>query len=392
MKNVAILITKLTGGGAERAAANLSVELSKLNNVKIIVFDGENQSYSFGGELIDLDMPPKKGIIGKFNNVIKRTIAVKKIKKNHNIEHSISFMDGPNLINVLSKRKEQNIISIRNYMSISKKRNMFLTKLLTKFIFYRADKIVAVAKAIEADLVKNFGADINKVETINNYCDIDKIVEQINDDNSIPMNFEKNINYIVTAGRLTEQKGHWHLIRAFKKVLNLLPNTKLVVLGDGEYKKRLISLSNEMGIGESVIFLGYVNNPHAIIARSQIFAFPSLYEGFSNSLLEAMACNVAIVSSDCDSGSREIVAPETPFWKKTKEIEFANYGVITPVCNGEHFNSFDPLTREENLLADALYKLLINDSLRESYSKKSIVRLKEFSPEKVSEYWKSLIE
>lgn len=161
--------------------------------------------------------------------------------------------------------------------------------------------------------------------TINNYCDFQKIKEQaaVKEIDEFE-GFEEGYKYVVTAGRLTKQKGQWHLIRSFSKVLESIPNTKLVIIGKGKYLEKLIQLSKDLGIQDKVIFTGYVNNPHKIISKCDVFAFPSLFEGFSNALLEAMACNIAVVSSDCDSGSREILAPETPFDKKLIKWKLQN--------------------------------------------------------------------
>ncbi|MEK5066211.1 glycosyltransferase [Cytobacillus sp. FSL R5-0596] len=393
MKNIAILITKLNGGGAERAAANLSIGLSNFYNVKIITFDGENQTYSHGGELIDLMLPPTKGKFNKIINVFKRVKAVKEIKKKYDIECSISLMDGPNLVNVLSKYKDKVVISIRIFMSISRRNKLFIEKLKTNFVLKKTNKVVAVAKAIEVDLITNFGADSNKLLTINNYCDFQKIKEQaaVKEIDEFE-GFEEGYKYVVTAGRLTKQKGQWHLIRSFSKVLESIPNTKLVIIGKGKYLEKLIQLSKDLGIQDKVIFTGYVNNPHKIISKCDVFAFPSLFEGFSNALLEAMACNIAVVSSDCDSGSREILAPETPFDKKTDKMEIAKYGIITPVCNGSNFNAIDQLTKQEEILCNALTEMLVNDALREEYANNSRERILNFSPEIITNQWRGLIE
>jgi glycosyltransferase involved in cell wall biosynthesis len=393
MKTIAIIITKLYGGGAERAAANLSMELSELYNVKLIVFDGENQVYPYGGELIDLKLPPKKGKIGKIFNALKRYLLVKRIKQKYNVDCTISLMDGPNLINTLSKRSDKVIISIRNYMSLAKKEKIFLTKLITKFILNRADKVVSVAKAVELDLINNFGAREHKTYTINNYCDSNRILNNVNKGEVIDIvNFEREVKYLVTAGRLTRQKGHWHLLRVFKKVLDTMPNTKLIILGTGEYEIRLKQLAKDLGIEDKVIMPGYVKNPHDIISKCDIFVLPSLFEGFSNALLEALACEVAIISSDCDSGSREILAPNTPFDVKTDKLEYAKYGIITPVCDGGHFNADDPLISEEKVLLDAICKMLTNDRLRDSYAEKANERVRDFTPEIITAKWRTLIE
>lgn len=394
MKNIAILITKLNGGGAERAAANLSIELSRYYNTKIIVFDGRNQVYPHGGgELIDLKLPPKKGFFRKLINLLKRVKALRKIKKEYKIDCTISLMDGPNLVNVLSKFNDKVIISVRIFMSLARKKDSFFEKLKSKFLFRKSDKIVAVAKAIEKDLVINFGASQEKVITINNYVDGKRLFELSNKDESDDkISFDKDFRYIVTVGRLTKQKGHWYLIRAFKKILDKVPNCKLIIIGEGENKEKLKKLAFELGIKDKVIMTGYIKNPHSLILKCDVFAFPSLFEGFSNALLEALACKMPIVSTDCDSGSREILAPDTPFDRKTDTIELAEYGIITPVFGGEHLNNQDALTKEENLLADALLELLENNAMRNSYANKAHRRVFDYSPEVIINQWKVLIE
>lgn len=78
MDTIAIIITKLNGGGAERCASNLSIELSKIYNVILIVFDGRNITYPYEGTLIDLHIKDSNNFIEKVINVIKRVRLVKK--------------------------------------------------------------------------------------------------------------------------------------------------------------------------------------------------------------------------------------------------------------------------------------------------------------------------
>ena len=81
MENIAIIITKLNGGGAERCASNLSVELSRKYNVFLIVFDGRNITYPYKGTLIDLKIADSGNFFTRSVNVLRRASAVRKIKK-----------------------------------------------------------------------------------------------------------------------------------------------------------------------------------------------------------------------------------------------------------------------------------------------------------------------
>ena len=159
---------------------------------------------------------------------------------------------------------------------------------------------------------------------------------------------------VSTMGRLTEQKGQWHLIRAFKKVVEEIPDAKLYIFGQGILEEKLKKLAADLNIANNVEFMGFVEAPHAYITKSKVFAFPSLYEGLGNVLLEAMACGVACVAADCYSGPREVMAPGTKVLENLDDVEYAEYGILVSVGNNEHCNPDDPLTKDEEQLSKAI--------------------------------------
>lgn len=389
MRNLAIIITKLNGGGAERVASNLSIELSEFFNVKVIVFDGSNQTYPHGGELFDLRIPAHSNNFVRFINVWKRFWKVRKIKKQENVFCSISLLDGPNLVNLLSRRGDKVIVSVRNLLS--KESNSILRRLIIKFVGNYSDKLVTLSKQVQNDLVKNFNVKRKQIITIYNSCDRERLLELANNKLESTVELDQNFHYVVTAGRLTEQKGQWHLIRAFTKVIEKVPNTKLLILGEGELRNKLESISIDLGLNNNVIFAGYINNPHNIIKKCDVFAFSSLYEGLGNVLLEGLALGKAIVSSDCDAGPREILAPNSSLDKKTDEIEFGEFGILVPTGDRFHLNSYEKITDEEQFLADAISMILVNEKIRLFYEKKSVIRSEDFAPQKIVRQWCELI-
>lgn len=388
-KNIAIIITKLNIGGAERAAANLSIELSGYYNVTLIVFDGRNQTYPHGGTLIDLELPAQASWWGKLTILPARVRMVRKIKKERNIDCSISLMRGPHLVNVLSKQKDIVISSVRIYLSDAGN-SKFRKYISTRWIASRSDLIVSVARSVKDDLVRNFQINADKIVTIYNSCNANRLLA-LAAGNEIKYQPDAALS-VVTMGVLNRQKGQWHLIRAYKRVLKRVRNVTLYILGDGEKREKLRQIAEDLGIGKHVKFLGYVKNPHGFIANCDVFVFPSLFEGFGNVLLEALACGKPCISSDCNSGPREILAPGTPVDKKTGTVEMAEYGLLVPVCDGQHENASDPLTKEEMLMADAIIRLLENQDLRDSYAKRALERARDFSTDNITAEWISLID
>ena len=107
MKNIAIIVPTLNKGGAERVAANMSIEFSKHYNVYTIVHDGRDIIYPYGGKLIDLALPPASSVPGKILTILKRIKALRKIKKDYAIDVSISHLPPSNYANIFSRRKEK---------------------------------------------------------------------------------------------------------------------------------------------------------------------------------------------------------------------------------------------------------------------------------------------
>lgn len=111
---------------------------------------------------------------------------------------------------------------------------------------------------------------------------------------------------IVAAGRLTRQKDFATLLRAFAQMRER-SSCRLLVLGEGPERARLVCLANELDIADSVDFLGFVENPFPYIRQASLFVLSSAWEGFGNVLVEAMALGTPVVSTDCPSGPREIL-------------------------------------------------------------------------------------
>jgi glycosyltransferase involved in cell wall biosynthesis len=109
-----------------------------------------------------------------------------------------------------------------------------------------------------------------------------------------------------TVGRLTRQKGIEFLIQAMPMIIERYRNAKLLIAGSGEEDSRLKDLVKRLGLEKKVEFLGYVDNPAAVIKSINVFVLPSLWEGFPYVLLEAMILKRPIVATDI-FGVNEII-------------------------------------------------------------------------------------
>ena len=117
---------------------------------------------------------------------------------------------------------------------------------------------------------------------------------------------------ILGAGRMARQKDFPTLVRAFARVHAARPEARVIILG-GHHpsepggREQLERLIDKLGLTEAVGLPGYVQNPYAWMAHATVFALSSVYKGFGLVLAEAMATGVALVSTDCLSGPREIL-------------------------------------------------------------------------------------
>jgi GalNAc-alpha-(1->4)-GalNAc-alpha-(1->3)-diNAcBac-PP-undecaprenol alpha-1,4-N-acetyl-D-galactosaminyltransferase len=114
-------------------------------------------------------------------------------------------------------------------------------------------------------------------------------------------------HWIAAMGRLTAQKGFDLLLHAFAKVTANHPDWRLLIIGEGQLRGELEELRNKLRLSESVSFAGLLANPLPALRNAKLFVMASRFEGFPYAALEAMACGLPVIYTDCPSGPREII-------------------------------------------------------------------------------------
>lgn len=384
------LIAHLSDGGAERVLSQLSLNFPDDIEQIIVLFE-RKITYPYNAKLISLESPNNsKKIFIRAYKFFQRIYRLRRIIKKECPHSIISFMGEANFINILSFQNP--IITTHVFTSKipTKKISTKIANILTSILYSRA-KMIAVSNGVKMDLVKNYKVKDNRIFVINNPIDIGEIRRLANDklDNG-SLSLNKKIPVIITSGRLTEEKGQWHLIRAFSKIRGETP-CKLVILGSGDLEGYLKELVQKLRFQDDVIFLGWQKNPFKYFANANLFVLSSLFEGFGLVLIEAMACGLPVISIDCPSGPREILAPNSTNYQ-ISNIEYAEFGILTPVCDGKFYRAKDPLTKEESILADAIIGLLRDKKLSEHYSKAGMQRAYDFEINKIIPQYLSLLK
>ena len=264
--------------------------------------------------------------------------------------------------------------------------------LLTKLLFCHADTIVAVSEEIAMQLVYQHRISENKICAIVNGYDYEWVRRKMNQYPQKGKVDEKLIcsgkKTVVTVGRIVEEKGQWHLIRAFSEVVRGEPNAVLLIIGDGPLRGYLEQLIHLYRLEGKVILVGRSDNPFWFYANADVFVFPSLWEGYPNALAEALCCGAPCIAADVHSGCREILAPDLDVTgERVSEITEAEYGILVPVCSGKMYKDREILEREEQKMADAIIMLLRDKEKRAYYREKSAERSRNLDINAVVNQW-----
>ncbi len=391
---IGLIIKDLRHCGAQRVMARLSFILKDAgHDVFMILFTKKYIDYEYAGELIVIDSLIGKGIIGKIITTLKRTHNLRKVKQNYNFDATISFLDTPNISNLLSKNKEITCVSVRNFKSLEDKGIFnFFNKIMIKLLYPKADKVIVVSKAILVDMALNYNIPKSKMKVIYNPYDIDLIEEQSLEE--LPNDFKKfydTYEVIVSVGRLSRQKGFWNLIKAFSYLKKDYPYAGLVIIGDGDQELQLKELTKELQIENDVLFTGYQKNPFPFIKNAKAYALTSLFEGFPNALVEAMACGTPTVSVDCKSGPREILFENADINDSATNVELADYGLLCPAFTDADNWDSNVMSENQIIFSKALSMLFEDDKLHEKYCKKSFERASHFTFEECKNKFQEIL-
>ncbi|WP_113928349.1 glycosyltransferase [Bacillus sp. P14.5] len=393
MKRVAQFIPSLSIGGAEKVAANLSVSLSNEKYEKYIIVFNNNvtNTYNYNSSLINLRVNFKKGKIGKVITLIELFIKLLVVKRKYKFDTVISHLPLLDLLNSLTKRKNEKVITtIHNNIEEDYSRNM---KGLLRFIVKKSSYVVAVSKVGEAYVKEKLKINNEKVLTINNFNDNTRIQGLAKEDIEARYLSIFNRKVLINIGRLENQKGHYHLLKIFSEIKKV-HDVNLLILGQGSLEAELKEFAIKLGIQENVHFLGFQSNPYKFLFRSDLFVSTSLYEGYPMTLIESMSLGVPVISTDCISGPREILAPSVDLMKKLDYEEIImEYGFLGNPMEVKPPNFHDRiLSQEEKSFANQISEILSNPDLLMKYSALALKRSEFFDKDYLIKKWENLID
>lgn len=367
-KKLLLIAPSLKQGGFQRVCARTAMLLREYFEVSVLIFDGSDIAYPLDGICIhDIGVGAQRGIANKFLNVFKRISAVKKIKKEDGIDISYSFGMSANLINVLTKAKDEVWCGMRSYIDLGTKTLGLVCK--------KTDLVITCSKVLEGYINDRYKKA--RTVTVYNPFDVDALLAEAQEDiEDKDRNFFEADGILIAAmGREDKLKGYWHLIKAFAKADAL--KARLCIIGNGEFQNER-KLVKELGLEDRVFFTGGKTNPFSYLKYADLFVMSSVHEGFPNALVEAMTLGIPVVSTNCETGPAEILAENYKTVKNITTVVYAEHGVLVPVMDSTPDYAPEHVEAEELILAEAITQMVNSSELRNKFGDAAKKRAKEF--------------
>ncbi|MBD3270744.1 glycosyltransferase [Candidatus Peregrinibacteria bacterium] len=232
----------------------------------------------------------------------------------------------------------------------------FIKRIYKKIVLKFVDNIIAISDANKKLISELYPQHSNKIITVHNGIELNNNKTKPKKNNDYIHHVFKSTKthkIILSVAALHPRKGLKYLIGAYSKIVKKFPKTRLIIAGNGPQKMELEKLIKNLNIDDKVFLLGQRDDISDIMKSADIFVLPSLAEAFGLVILEAMREGLPIIATN-SGGIPEILAD--------------NNGILVK-------------PKDKQSLQKTITKLLQNDTIREQYAKKSLVRVKNFSAE-----------
>jgi glycosyltransferase involved in cell wall biosynthesis len=357
---IALVGYQLSDGGLERLISNLSLYFGskQIDIHNIIITDAI--SYPYSGVLLNVGKLKFSNF--KIVNKVYSYFYMRNYIKSNKFDFIIDFRYRLNpIVEVLfSSFIYKNTKTI--YTVLSSKIDNYLPKniIFSNFITKNKHSVVCCSNVIKENLIVDY--HVKSCERI--YCPI--AIDEINILSKELISIE--YQYIIAAGRFDETnvKQLDKLIDSYSKTILPKKNIHLVLLGEGVNKQKFINFANEKSIGDYVHFLGFQNNPFKFFSNAKYLVLCSKHEGQGTVIVEALACNIPVVSLDCVCGPNEVIT------------------------NG--FNGLLVENQNFKKLTDAMNLMIEDNELYENCKRNSIKSVENFTIQKIGKEWLDLMQ
>jgi glycosyltransferase involved in cell wall biosynthesis len=293
------LLPAFVGGGAQRIGLTLAGALATTFEVDLVVARPV-------GELRGVESPDVRVV--DLNAARMATAAPRLVRylREARPDGLISILTHTNVTAIAAVQLARTKTRVVVTEHLPPQRRSLLERVGTRLIapLYGTAEVVAVSAGVRRDLATATGLPQTRIHVIYNPVDSERLLHEASD--PAPDLSPSRDPMLLSVGRLTRQKDHVTLVRALARVL---PERRccLVILGEGENRSEIEAEVRRLGLADAVRLPGFVPNPYPHFRRSAALVLSSRWEGLPTVLIEALMLGVPVISTDCNSGPREIL-------------------------------------------------------------------------------------
>lgn len=381
IKVLFIIPTLEIGGGAEKNAYNLGNKFKDRYDICYLNFYNKMRVYDTDQFVYNHNEKSNKNFISRLLYVFKRLIFIRKVCNEFKPDLVISFGFHSNIIVSICSlfRTYRVILSVRSNL----KRESRFIRYLSIALYNRMDATHVITKKMSRDL-SSLG--IKNTFHIYNGHNVELYRSMASD--VLPTKIPNEAYVYLNIGRLNYAKGQWHLLKAFSVCVEKYPNSMLIIIGEGELKKELEALIDALQIKDKVLMLDNKLNIFPYIKRANCCCFSSLFEGLPNVLIETLAIQTPIITTDCISGPREIVFPQLDVDESVSYPFHASCGILTAPFMSTGLETSIKVTHLERKFALAMEDVRSLVSQNSDYES----RVSAFSEDRIIDQWYHLID
>ena len=308
-RKIAFMIHDLRDGGAERVTISLANGIASCGisvDIVLVNMKGKESYFSSINDNVRLISLPE-------DRALTSIRGFKRYLNDSRPDVVISALTHINIAVILARlfarHRPRLIVVEHNQMSKNICHKTGLVRLAyaaAPWMYRHADLVGAVSQGVKIDLADRVGMPLHRIQVLHNPVVTPRLREQSRLDPEHPWMKPNEPPVILAVGRLIPQKNFVMLIEAFVH-LRKMRSARLLILGQGPDQASLEKQARATGYGDDIAFTGFVANPFAYMSCAAAFALSSDWEGLPTVLIEAMACGVPVVSTDCPSGPSEIL-------------------------------------------------------------------------------------
>ena len=362
---IVIIIESLCMGGAERVTVNLADHWANKGwDVTVVTLASETMDFfelPASVKRIALNLPGGNGkVLAAIYANLPRIIALRRILNQTKPAVALAIMLTPNVLLGIAAWGKKELVAVGSEHLHPPALPMAKHwEFLRSYFYGRLNAVAALTS--ESSHWLSLHTRARKVGVIPNHIPSPFTNQEPFLDTQIVPNDQR---ILLAVGRLCDQKGFDLLLRVYGRLSFSFPDWILVILGEGPDRGALEAQVRSAGLIDRVALPGRAGNMVDWYEAADLFVMSSRYEGFGNTLLEAMAHGVPAVSFDCDTGPRDIIRHEVD-------------GLIVP-------------NNDLDAMEAALARLMGNENLRHRLGERAIEARERFSADKVADMWEQL--